>query len=90
MHLFAIDDNTAKVLLALIAVVPSTIAALFAYLSHRQMRTPSGDRLGAVVERGTHLAEANTALTLGIHDAVGAQTPSQDAVRKMKNGDVTA
>jgi hypothetical protein len=84
----AMDDNTAKVLLALIALVPGTISALFAYLIHRQIKTPSGEKLGVVAERAGHLAEVNTALTLGIHNRVHAETPPIEDVRKMRRADV--
>lgn len=86
MHLLALDNNTAKVLLGLIGVIPSAIAAYFAYLAHRQVRTPSGEKLGKLVERTNQLAEANTALNLGIHDAVGATTATADVVAKIANG----
>lgn len=87
MHIVALDDNSAKVLLALIGIIPGAIAAVFAYLAHRQTRTPSGERLGVVAERAQHLAEANTALTLGIHHAVGATPATPDVIAKISNGE---
>lgn len=47
------------------------LAVVLSYRIHRQIRTPSGDSIGKVAERGTHLAEVNTALTVDIHKAVG-------------------
>jgi hypothetical protein len=41
------------VMLALIASIPATLAAVLSYLNRRQMRTPSGDSIGTQVER-TH------------------------------------
>ena len=86
MHLVALDDNTAKVLLALIALVPSTLTAVLAFLIHRAVRTPSGQSIGAMVEQTNHLAHANTALNLGVHSAVGATTPTADVIDKIANG----
>jgi cobalamin synthase len=38
---------------ALAAGIPSTVAAVLSFLNRRQLKTPSGDSLGAVAER-TH------------------------------------
>jgi hypothetical protein len=86
VHLLALDDNTTKVLLGLIGIVPSAIAAYFAYLAHKNVKTPSGETIGKLVERTNQLAEANTALNLGIHDAVGAKSAASDVVAKIANG----
>ena len=88
LHVVALDDNSTKVLLALIGLLPSTVAAVLAYLLRRDVKTPSGARIGTLAEQTNHLAHANTALTLGIHDAVGAVTPPREAVDEKLNGDL--
>ena len=59
-----------QVLLALIAVVPGTIAAVGVILVRRSIRTPSGDSIGAVMERTHDLSSADLALTTKVHKAV--------------------
>lgn len=51
------------ILVALIAAVPATIAAVVALLNRRSLRTPSGDSIGAVAERAEHMTNAGVALT---------------------------
>lgn len=51
-----------QVIVALIAGAPAIIAAVFAFRVHRDVRTPSGDRLGEVAERTHDMASANLAL----------------------------
>lgn len=50
-------------LIALIAGLPAIIAAVFAGLVHRQVKTPSGDTLGEVAERTHDLSAADVALS---------------------------
>lgn len=53
------------VVLALIAAVPSTLTVFLTYLVRRDVKTPSGDRLGEVAERthdATHATLAQTTL----------------------------
>lgn len=57
-------------LVALIAVVPAIVSAWFAYLIHRNIKTPSGDRIGAVMERTHEASTADLALTTQVHRAV--------------------
>lgn len=57
MHL-----DLTQVLIALIAGLPGIIAAIAAMRVHSQIKTPSGDSLGTVVERTHDLTAANTAL----------------------------
>lgn len=54
------------VLVALVAGLPAIIAALFAGLTHRAVRTPSGERIGTQVEEAHHATSANTALLTAI------------------------
>jgi hypothetical protein len=44
------------VAIALIAAAPALLAAVFAYLNNRAIKTPSGDKIGRVVERTHDLA----------------------------------
>jgi cobalamin synthase len=44
------------VAIALIAAAPALLAAIFAYLNSRAIKTPSGDKIGHVVERTHDLA----------------------------------
>ncbi len=60
--LFASDLDWTTIIVAAIGIVPATLAALLSFRVHRQVRTPSGDTLGAVVERTHDVAAANTAL----------------------------
>jgi cobalamin synthase len=52
-----------QVLVALIAGAPAILAAIFAFRVHRDVKTPSGDTLGAVAERTHDMTSANLALT---------------------------
>lgn len=65
--LVGLDDNTTDVLLALIAGVPAWLAAVFAFLTRRQVRTPSGNTIGEVVERTHDLSAANSGLLNRLH-----------------------
>lgn len=51
------------VAIAAIVAVPSTVAAVLAYLNRRAITTPSGDKLGEVMERTHDLSAADVALT---------------------------
>lgn len=51
------------VIVALIASLPAILAAIFSYLNRRQLKVPSGDRLGAVMERTHDLSAADVALS---------------------------
>jgi cobalamin synthase len=44
------------VAVALIAAAPALLAAILAYLNNRAIKTPSGDKIGSVVERTHDLA----------------------------------
>jgi cobalamin synthase len=43
---------------ALVVALPGLVAAIIAYLNRRQIRTPSGDSLGAVAERTHDISHA--------------------------------
>ena len=58
------------VLDSLIAVLPATLSAYFAYKIKRAIKTPSGDSIGTQVEQANHLAAANVALTQKVHEKV--------------------
>ena len=59
-----------QVLLALIAVVPGTIAAVGVLIVRKRITTPSGDPIGTVVERTHDLSSADLAMTTKVHDKV--------------------
>jgi hypothetical protein len=59
-----------QVLVALIAGLPAILATVFAFLIHRAIRTPSGDRIGKVVERTHELSAADVMMTEQIHGKV--------------------
>jgi ABC-type Fe3+ transport system permease subunit len=59
-----------QVLLALIAVVPGTIAAVGVLIVRRRLATPSGDPIGTVVERTHDLSSADLAMTTKVHDKI--------------------
>jgi cobalamin synthase len=44
------------VAIALVAAAPALLAAIFAYLNNRAIKTPSGDKIGSVVEKTHDLA----------------------------------
>lgn len=50
-----------NVLFALILASPAVVSAWFAYLTHRNALTPSGDPIGRVVEGTYDLAATNSA-----------------------------
>jgi hypothetical protein len=53
---FAATIGWPDVFIALIAAAPALLAATFAYLNGRAIKTPSGDKIGSVVERTHDLA----------------------------------
>jgi hypothetical protein len=53
--------------LSLIAAFPASLAAILAYLNRRQIRTPSGDSIGAIAER-THDITHASAMQIGQMD----------------------
>jgi hypothetical protein len=55
-----------EVIAALIAGLPAVVAAIFAGLSHRNMRTKSGTPIGQVVESAHAVGTANNQLLQGI------------------------
>lgn len=56
----AVDWTT--VIVAVCGALPGTLAALVALTVRRQLKTPSGDHIGAVVERSHDITSANFAL----------------------------
>lgn len=54
-------------MLSLIAAFPASLAAILAYLNRRQIRTPSGDSIGALAER-THDITHATSMQVGLMD----------------------
>jgi hypothetical protein len=79
MSVFA--DTTAvdwtQVLLALVGIIPATVAAWFAYRLRIAIRTPSGAPIGTVAEQTHHLTSANTAMLQRVHEDTknGGATP---------------
>lgn len=59
----------------LIITVPAIIGALLARDIRRRVKTPSGDTIGAVVERTHDLSSADLALTKSVHEHITGDTP---------------
>lgn len=57
----------------LIVTLPAILATVFAYLIHRAIRTPSGAKIGTVVEHGHNasVVGANTAIAIHQGEPVG-------------------
>lgn len=51
------------VVIAAIVALPGILASVLAYLNRRAIRTPSGDKIGEVMERTHDLSAADVALT---------------------------
>lgn len=73
--LVAMDDNTKVVLLALIAGVPSWIAAVFAIAAKKSLVTPSGEPIGKLTEETHAMAHANAALINVVHRKINVDDP---------------
>lgn len=56
--------------MSLIFGLPAILSAVFAFLIHRQVVTPSGDKLGEVVERTHDISSAGLALTTQMHETI--------------------
>lgn len=70
MHLFAMDDNTKIVLLALIAGIPSWVSLVISALIRRNIATPSGDPIGKVAEETHAIAHANGLAVTQMHEKI--------------------
>lgn len=70
MLLAGSDIDWTQVLVALIAGLPATLSAIFAYRVALQLRTPSGEQVGALVEKTHDLSVSNTTLTMQVHKHV--------------------
>jgi len=73
-----LGTNDALVISTAITAVPATLAAVLGILGLRQIRTPSGDTIGKVVERTHDLAAVSVAHTTELvtgHDAPEEDTP---------------
>lgn len=68
--LLAMDDNTQKVLLALIAGVPAWISAVGYVILHHKISTPSGQPIGKLAEETHSIAHANAALLTRVNTTV--------------------
>lgn len=55
------DIDWTPILAALAAGLPGIVASVLGFMNRRELRTPSGDRLGSIVERTHHLAEVGAA-----------------------------
>jgi hypothetical protein len=73
------------VFIALIAAAPALLAAIFAFLNNRAIKTPSGDKIGRVVERTHDLAavaapsiERTAAVVNGEAEPRGTSPPAAD------------
>ncbi len=58
------------VMIALIAGLPAIIGAVTALLVRRSISTPSGERIGTVVEKAHDLTAADLAMTTKVHTKV--------------------
>lgn len=85
MNLGVIDWT--QVLVALIAGLPAILATVFAYLIHRAIRTPSGDRIGSVIERTHDLSAADVKLTGDIHKRVMHRADDTQPHARERRGD---
>lgn len=78
----------ADVLIALIASVPGTLAALLAYMNRRSIRTPSGDPIGHVAERAEHASQVGMALSSeSLRHATGDESAGERVRERVRNGD---
>lgn len=67
-----------QVMLGLIAAIPGTFAVYLSYRIHRLIRTPSGNRIGALVESTNELAIVNTEMTKRIHENTNGATDEKE------------
>jgi hypothetical protein len=66
-----------------IVTIPAIIAAILAGKIHRQIKTPSGDPIGKVIERTHELAAVGVATVSKVAQANGVQAdepPNQQSV----------
>jgi hypothetical protein len=75
-----------QVLLALIAIVPSLVAAYFAFRIHVAVQTPSGDPLGTVAERTHDLSAVSTAMLKDVRRATANGEESLEGHEAAKRG----
>lgn len=75
-----ISLDLTQVFVTLITTVPAILAAIWARNVVNQVRTPSGDTLGAVAERTHDLAAVNTQKLQQMHTAIlnGTPAPAHD------------
>lgn len=71
----AVELNLTDVLIALIAGIPAIIAAVASAIVLYRTKTPSGDRIGHVVERTEHLSAVDVGLTRSVAKKVDAVIP---------------
>jgi len=73
--------NLTQLLGDLIAAIPAILTVILSYLIHRQIKTPSGRRIGELAESTNDLAIVNTEMTKSIHEeTVGnGQSKGQEA-----------
>lgn len=64
-----------QVLVALVAGLPSIVAAYFSYRIALNLRTPSGSKPGTLIEQTHELAIVNTELTKNVHERVAHEAP---------------
>lgn len=68
--LAGVSLDLTQVLVTLITTIPAILAAIWARTVVNQVRTPSGDTLGAVAERTHDLAAVNTKMITDVHTSV--------------------
>ena len=77
MILADVSTNDTLIICTTITAIPATIAAVVGYLNHRQIRTPSGDRLGVVLERAHDTGIANNLILGAVHKATKTANPDE-------------
>lgn len=65
-----VNLDLTQVLVAFVTVIPAIIAALYARSANQQIKTPSGDTLGAVAERTHDMTAAGVAIVSDIKKTV--------------------
>jgi cytochrome bd-type quinol oxidase subunit 1 len=72
-----------QVILTAIITVPAILSALFAFLIHRAVQTPSGSRLGQVAELTHDLSAVDLALTKAVHAKITDGEPEPETPRPL-------
>lgn len=66
MVLGDVSTNDTLIICTTITAIPATLAAVVGWMNRQQIKTPSGDTLGAVAERTHDLAAVTAAHTTAL------------------------